>query len=68
VAVQLIIAAIVIVLAIVSYFVWDKRYRGDAQGAFQPTGEVFKDPTTGKLTRVYEDPKTGRRQYRDEAG
>ena len=66
--VQLVIALLVVGLAIVSYFVWDKRYRGDAQGAFQPTGEVFKDPTTGKLTRVYEDPKTGSRQYRDEAG
>ena len=66
--VQLVIALLVVGLAIVSYFVWDRRYRGDAQGAFQPTGEVFKDPTTGKLTRVYEDPKTGSRQYRDEAG
>lgn len=66
--VQLVIALLVVGLAIVSYFVWDKRYRGDAQGAFQPTGEVFKDPTTGKLTRVYEDPKTGSRQYRDETG
>lgn len=67
-ATQLIIAVLVIALAIISYFVWDKRYRGDAQGNFQPTGEVFKDPTTGKPTRVYEDPKTGKRQYRDEAG
>lgn len=67
-ATQLIIAVLVIALAIISYFVWDKRYRGDAQGTLQPTGEVFKDPTTGKLTRVYEDPKTGKRQYRDEAG
>jgi hypothetical protein len=67
-AVQLVIALLVVGLAIVSYFVWDRRYRGDAQGTFQPTGEVFKDPTTGKLTRVYEDPKTGRRQYRDETG
>ena len=66
--VQLVIALLVVGLAIVSYFVWDKRYRGDAEGAFQPTGEVFKDPTTGKLTRVYEDPKTGSRQYRDETG
>jgi hypothetical protein len=65
-ATQLVIVVLVAGLAIVSYFVWDKRYRGDSEGTFQPTAEVFKDPTTGRLTRVYEDPKTGKRQYRDE--
>ncbi len=63
---QLVILVIVIVFAIVGYFVWDRRYRGQSQGSFKPTGEVFKDPTSGKLTRVYEDPATGRRQYREE--
>jgi hypothetical protein len=56
----------VIVFAIIGYFVWDRRYRGDAVGNFKPTGEVFRDPTTGKMTRVYEDPSTGKRQYREE--
>ena len=64
---QLVVLAVVIVFAIVGYFVWDRRYRGHKEGAFKPTGEVFKDPTTGKLTRVYEDPETGKRQYRDES-
>lgn len=64
---QLIILGLVIVFAIVGYFVWDRRYRGVKDGVFKPTAEVFKDPTTGKMTRVYEDPKTGRRQYRDES-
>ena len=63
---QLIFGAIVIVFAIAGYFIWDRRYRGDTQGSFKPTGEIFKDPTSGKMTRVYEDPKTGRRQYREE--
>lgn len=63
---QLVIAVLVIVFAIVGYFVWDRRYRGADQGNFKPTNEVFKDPTTGKLTRVYEDPSTGKRQYREE--
>jgi len=63
---QLIILAVVIVFAIAGYFVWDRRYRGHKEGMFKPTDEVFKDPTTGKLTRVYEDPETGARQYRDE--
>lgn len=64
--VQLILLVIVIAFAIAGYFIWDRRYRGAAGGTFKPTAEVFTDPTTGKLTRVYEDPKTGKRQYRDE--
>jgi hypothetical protein len=64
--VQLVIWAAVIVFAIAGYFIWDRRYRGRSEGLFKPTAEVFKDPTTGKLTRVYEDPETGRRQYREE--
>ena len=64
---ELVIFGIVAVFAIVGYFVWDRRYRGDSQGSFKPTGEVFKEPTSGKMTRVYEDPSTGRRQYREES-
>lgn len=64
---QLASLAVVIVIAVVGYFVWDRRYRGQEQGSFKPTGEVFKDPTSGKMTRVYEDPSTGQRQYRDES-
>jgi len=63
---QLVIAVVVIVFAIVGYFVWDRRYRGANEGNFKPTNEVFKDPRTGKLTRVYEDPSSGKRQYREE--
>lgn len=66
VLVQLIGLAVLIVVAVVGYFVWDKRYRGGTQGNFKRTDEVFNDPTTGKLTRVYEDPATGKRQYREE--
>jgi hypothetical protein len=46
---------------------WDRRCRGNDQGAFQPTGEVFKDLTSGRLTRVYEDPKSGKRQHREKS-
>ena len=63
---QVVIFGFLVVFAIVGYFIWDRRYRGDNQGNFKPTNEVFKDPTTGKLTRVYEDPSTGQRQYREE--
>ena len=63
---NLAILVVVIVFAVVGYFVWDRRYRGDGGGALKPTGEVFKDPTSGKMTRVYEDPSTGKREYREE--
>lgn len=63
---QIVILAVVIVFAVVGYFIWDRRYRGGAEGIFKPTSEVFKDPSTGKMTRVYEDPETGKRQYREE--
>jgi hypothetical protein len=64
---QLVFLVIVIVFAVIGYFVWDRRYRGDKSGSFVRTNEVFKDPTSGKVTRVYEDPQTGKRQYREEA-
>ena len=63
---QLGIWAVVIVIAVAGYFIWDRTYRGKKEGIFKPTNEVFKDPTTGKMTRVYEDPETGKRQYREE--
>lgn len=64
---QLLSLLVVIVIAVVGYFVWDRRYRGATAGAsLKPTGEVFKDPTSGKMTRVYEDPATGKREYREE--
>lgn len=63
---ELILGAFVVVFAIAGYFIWDRRYRGERDGLFKPTGEVFRDPTSGKMTRVYEDPETGRRQYREE--
>lgn len=65
-SVQIAIYVAIVIFAIVGYFVWDRRYRGGGAGSFKPTDEVFKDPTSGKLTRVYEDPSTGRREYREE--
>ncbi len=57
---QVIEIAIVVIFCVAGYFLWDRR------GVFKPTQEVFTDPTTGKLTRVYEDTSTGKRQYREE--
>ena len=64
---QLVGLAVVIVIAVVGYFIWDRRYRGGGGGTFKATAEVFRDPTSGKMTRVYEDPSTGKREYREES-
>ena len=64
--IQLLLLLVVVVFAVVGYFVWDRRYHGGATGSFRPTEEVFRDPSSGRLTRVWEDPKTGLRQYREE--
>jgi hypothetical protein len=62
-----ILAVLVLVVAVAGYLIWDRRrYRGGGPGDFKRTDEVFRDPTTGRLTRVWEDPSTGRRDYRDE--
>jgi hypothetical protein len=63
---NLVILVVVLVFAVIGYFIWDRRYRGGGAGSFKPTDEVFKDPTSGKLTRVFEDPATGKREYREE--
>lgn len=64
---DLVIVGALVVIAVVTYLVWDRRrYRGRGGGDFRPTGEVFRDPVTGKLTRVWEDPVSGSRQYREE--
>ena len=64
---DVVIIGALLVIALITYLVWDRRrYRGSGRGNFQPTGEVFRDPSTGKLTRVWEDPTSGSRQYREE--
>ena len=37
--------------------------RAGASGAWQPTGERFEDPHTGKTVQVFYDPKSGERHY-----
>jgi hypothetical protein len=46
----------------------EPHYRSRAQGSgpgWEPTGEKFIDPGTGRLVEVDYDPKTGQREYRD---
>ncbi|HVB10235.1 MAG TPA: hypothetical protein VNM16_07700 [Bacillota bacterium] len=63
--------AAVVLIAVVGYWIWDRRrYRGSARGAagLERTGEVFVDPATGRRVRVWFDPRSGRREYREEDG
>ena len=64
-----VILAVVIVGIVIALFGWD-RYRGSrkgaSNGASQPTDEMFIDPETGRRTRVWYDPSTGKREYRPE--
>jgi hypothetical protein len=42
---------------------WRYRPRTRADGQWQPTGERFLDPTTGKPVEVLYDPGSGERRY-----
>jgi hypothetical protein len=57
-----------IAIAIWGFFRWDRRYHGAVGPSeqFQATGETFRDPTTQRMMRVYSNPATGERQYREE--
>jgi len=35
-------------------------------GNWQPTGERFTDPTTGRIVEVYYNPQTGERDYHEQ--
>jgi hypothetical protein len=55
----------VVVLALVAFE--RTRYRPAQKGGpgeWLPTGEKFEDPTSGKTVEVYENPRTGERDYR----
>lgn len=60
----------VIILALGSWFIWDKRYkrveRPEIPEGFVRTNEVFIDPTTKKKMVVYFHPDTGERWYKEE--
>jgi len=59
-----------VVIALLSWFIWDKRYHRnhgtDIPEGYLPTTEVFIDPITNKELRVYYDPQTGNRFYHEE--
>jgi len=59
-----------IILALLSYFVWDRRYRknqgSDIPKGFEKTDELTIDPGSGKKLRVYYNSRTGERFYHEE--
>jgi len=67
VAINLLIYGGLLILALLSWFIWDKRYRrnhgADIPKGYVATDEVFIDPVDGKKLRVYYDPQTGNRFY-----
>lgn len=59
-----------LILALFSWFILDKRYRKNhgtkIPKGYLATNEVFLDPVTDKKLRVYYDPKTGNRYYHED--
>jgi hypothetical protein len=68
---QVIAVIALAVIAVLSFFFWDKRYGSrkrnrEIPDGYVPTEEVSIDPTTGKKERVYYKPQTGDRLYIEE--
>ncbi|WP_407305786.1 hypothetical protein [Desulfosporosinus sp. SB140] len=61
---------ILIIFAVITFVVWDKRYRKnhgiDVPRGFEKTEEVSLDPNSGEKLRVYFNSKTGERFYHTE--
>lgn len=66
---QVISILIVIVLGIISWKYYDKRYKKSetkVPSGYIWTEEISIDPTSGKRERVYYNPDTGDRFYKEE--
>ncbi|HEY7926439.1 MAG TPA: hypothetical protein VIG86_03345 [Candidatus Dormibacteraeota bacterium] len=66
--IPLLILAAVVLVVVATVIGWD-RYRPGRRGpnlGAHPTNEVFIDPETGRRMRVWYDPATGAREYRDD--
>lgn len=69
IGINLLIYGGLILIALLSWFLWDKRYRKN-HGSGVPAGyvvtkEVFIDPVSGKKLKVYYNPQTGNRFYQE---
>lgn len=60
----------IVIFAVISYVIWDKRYRKndglEVPAGFEKTEEVTIDPINGKRLRVYYNGRTGERFYFEE--
>lgn len=69
VAINLLIYGGFLIVALFSWFIWDKRYRrnhgGDIPEGYEATDEIFIDPVSGKKLRVYYNLQTGNRFYHE---
>ncbi|MDM5317611.1 hypothetical protein QUF49_16490 [Fictibacillus sp. b24] len=66
---QVISIVIFIVLGIISWMYYDKRYKKSetkVPSGYIWTEEISIDPTSGKKERVYYNPDTGDRFYKEE--
>ena len=70
VAINVLIYGGLLMIALLSWFIWDKRYRRNhgtnIPKGFIATDEVFIDPVNGKKLKVYYDPQTGNRFYHED--
>jgi hypothetical protein len=58
------IIAVLVVVALVGYLQLRRHGQSDVPAAgWQATSEVFRDPSSGQVTRVWIDPMDGSRHY-----
>ncbi|KGP75175.1 hypothetical protein JT05_12070 [Desulfosporosinus sp. Tol-M] len=66
----ILIQIFIIAFALITYVIWDKRYRKnhgiDVPAGFEKTEEITIDPSDGRKLRVYYNRKTGERYYCEE--
>ncbi|AGK96835.1 hypothetical protein [Clostridium pasteurianum] len=66
----ILIQLFIIIFAVISLLVWDKRYKknhgSDVPVGFEKTEEIIVDPNNGKRFRIYYNPNTGERFYHEE--
>ena len=63
-AIGLLIVLALIVVAVVGYVQLRRHGETDApHPGWQPTTEVFRDPSSGRVMRVWVDPADGTRHY-----
>ena len=59
-----------LIFAVISVVIWDKRYRKNhglsVPLGFEKTREITIDPNNGKRFRVYYNPSSGERFYHEE--